>query len=107
MAPGFKKNRIVSSRDQYYIIELVSTCTGISIARLKSIHRYRDIVEARQIAMYLIKKYTTLTIEKIGALFGGRDHSTTIYSINTANDLLHSNENFKNKLLDIETKLTN
>lgn len=46
-------------------------------------NRKKEIAIARQIAMYLTKIYTNHTVKSIGLHFGGRDHATVIYSINT------------------------
>ena len=43
--------------------------------------RSRDILNARQIAMYLIRRMTSLSLDETGKLFGGRDHSTTLNGV--------------------------
>jgi chromosomal replication initiator protein len=48
--------------------------------------RKQEIVNARQIAMYLSKELTKSDLKTIGLHFGGRDHSTVIHSINTVRD---------------------
>ena len=52
----------------------------VTIEQLCSSDRSRGIVEARQIAMYLCRNLTDLSLPKIGEAFGGRDHTTVMYA---------------------------
>lgn len=60
------------------IKEVVSQVTGIT--ELERVTRKRETAEARQIAMFLISKYTRLTLYQIGDLFGGKDHATVVHA---------------------------
>lgn len=53
---------------------------GIKLSELKSPKRTKTIALARQIAVYLIRKYTSLTYDEIGRHFGGKDHTTLIHA---------------------------
>ncbi len=53
---------------------------GVTIDQLCSQDRSRTVVEARQIAMYLCRELTALSLPKIGAAFGGRDHTTVMHA---------------------------
>lgn len=55
---------------------------NIKISDLKSTKRSREIALPRQIAMYLIRKYTNYGLKEIGRFFGGKDHSTIIHACN-------------------------
>jgi chromosomal replication initiator protein len=67
--------------------------------------RKRNIVMARQLSMYLAKNLTNYSLVKIGNTFGGRDHSTVIYSIRAIKDLLDTDEKFKSSVTELENKI--
>ena len=85
------------------IIENVCEYFQIETKTMVSKCRNRNLVVARQLAMYFIKKYTNLTLEKIGKLFGGRDHTTVIHSINTIEGFIDIKDGlFLKMIYDIE-----
>lgn len=67
--------------------------------------RKKDVVQARQIAMYLAKKHTDQTISRIGKMIGNKDHATVIHSINQIKDILDINKPFEAELKKIESSL--
>jgi chromosomal replication initiator protein len=72
---------------------------------VKSPTRKREIVQARQISMYLSKSLTKSSLKSIGAFYGGRDHSTVIYACQTVEDLIDTDKKFKGYVMDIQKKL--
>ncbi|WP_413176173.1 chromosomal replication initiator protein DnaA [Anabaena azotica] len=62
------------------ILNVVADFFKLSIEDLKSNSRKREISWARQIAMYLMRQYTGLSLPRIGEEFGGKDHTTVMYS---------------------------
>lgn len=64
------------------IMNVVASFYRISVDDLSGGSRIQAIAQARQIAMYLCRDQTSLSLPKIGALFGGRDHSTVLYACN-------------------------
>jgi chromosomal replication initiator protein len=69
------------------IISTVADMYGVSIEDLKGNSRRREISMARQIGMYLMRQHTDLSLPKIGEEFGGKDHTTVIYSCDKVSDL--------------------
>lgn len=60
--------------------------------------RKREIVNARQIAMYFLKSFTHFSLKSIGDYFGGRDHTTVIHSLKTVNDLMYSDPDYRQRV---------
>jgi len=65
----------------------------------------REIVIPRQVAMYFCKRYTQLTLALIGENFGGRDHSTVIHALESVEDMMKTDANFKNSVEELTKKL--
>ena len=74
-----------------------------SVIHTKS--RKREIVQIRQIAMYLAKKHTEISASKIGMLIGNRDHATLLHACKTVKDLIEINKSFKSDIEEIEAAL--
>lgn len=65
--------------------------------------RKRDVVQVRQISMYLAKKHTDISTSKIGQLIGNRDHATVLHACKIIKDLVEVDKSFKSKIGDIES----
>ena len=63
------------------VMALVARHFDVSLAALNSASREREVVRARQVAMYLIRKLTDSSLPSIGRAFGGKDHSTVLHAI--------------------------
>ncbi|NBO48186.1 MAG: chromosomal replication initiator protein DnaA [Chitinophagia bacterium] len=68
--------------------------------RLLQKTRKREIVQARQITMYLAKIFTKNSLKTIGEHFGGRDHTTVIHSCQTVKDLMDTDNMFRESVSD-------
>ena len=83
------------------IIAEVATVYGITPEEIRSTKRTSQISTARKVAAYVVREVTGMSLAAIGTEFGGRDHSTIVYAINTINDALKKDENLKTLVDDI------
>ena len=88
------------------ILNLVIGTFGVDMKSINSKSRKREIVLARQAAMYLCKQYTTQSVSRIGTIVGGRDHATVLHAIKNVGDLLQTDPEFKRKFDAVEAELT-
>ncbi len=72
---------------------------------LKAKTRRREIVQPRQIIMYFAKKYTKASLQAIGAMCGGKDHSTVLHACRNIEDLKQTDKQIRVYLEDIDKKL--
>ncbi|MBU5454882.1 chromosomal replication initiator protein DnaA [Caproiciproducens sp. MSJ-32] len=104
------KDIISSKQNQSITIDLiqdvVATYFNIRVEELKSQRRTRNIAHPRQIAMYLCRKLTDMSLPKIGEEFGGRDHSTVIHAYEKISDNLTKDESLQHTINDLTKKLT-
>ena len=80
------------------IKEKVSSVFGVKMEDFNSKKRTRSISYPRQIAMYLSRELTDLSLPKIGEEFGGRDHTTVIHAHDKITKDIETNEDFKDKI---------
>ena len=88
-----------------YIQKLVADHFDLGVEKLQGKTRKRQVVIARQLSMYLAKNLTDKSLKAIGENFGGRDHSTVIYSCKTVQDLMETDVIFKDTVADLEKKI--
>lgn len=89
-----------------YIINVVSNHMNISYEDITSSKRSQEIATARQIAMYLCRKYLDrYSLQKIGSSFGGKDHSTVLSGIQKIEKLMKEDTSMKITIETIEKKL--
>ncbi len=67
--------------------------------------RKREVVQVRQVAMYLANKYTNISSSKIGQLIGSKDHATVLHAFKTVKNLLEVDKTFKTEVEEIEMTL--
>lgn len=96
-------SHVISIED---IKNTVSERFNIKVADMNSSRRARAIARPRQIAMYLAKKLTTMSLPEIGRKFGGKDHTTVIHAIKRVEELMGQNAEFNDDVILI-TKLLN
>jgi len=88
------------------IQEVVANYYSLRIEDFKSARRTRNVAFPRQIAMYLARKITDLSLPKIGEEFGGRDHTTVIHAYEKISQQLKTDEQLQNAVKDITKRIT-
>ena len=88
------------------IQDIVASYFNLRIEDLKSQRRTRNIAYPRQIAMYLSRNLTDMSLPKIGEEFGGRDHTTVIHAYEKISENLNTDESLQHTIEDITKKLT-
>ncbi|MCY6958210.1 chromosomal replication initiator protein DnaA [Clostridium brassicae] len=89
------------------IQDTVANYFNLKVEELKSSRRTRNIAFPRQIAMYLSRKLTDMSLPKIGEEFGGRDHTTVIHAYEKISTNLKKDESLKNVVNDLAKKINN
>jgi chromosomal replication initiator protein len=87
------------------IVRAVGSYFKLTQEELFGKSRSQAIVTGRQIAMYLCREKTSMSLPKIGALFGGRDHTTVMYAIKKVGDLMKERRSIYNNVTDIMSGL--
>ncbi len=87
------------------IQKMVCEYYGVSYDKLLHKTRKREIVQARQITMFLAKSFTKNSLKTIGEHFGGRDHTTVIHSCQTVKDLMDTDSVFRENVMEITQKV--
>ncbi len=72
---------------------------------LHTASRKRQIVQARQVAMFLSKQYTEMSLAQIGALIGKKNHATVLHACKTVKEQMEVDKQFRDEITDIEQKL--
>ena len=88
------------------VVALVARHFAIGLDELASPSRKREIVQARQVAMYLLRNELELSYANAGALFGGRDHATVMHSVEKIEGLLQSDESMQNAVESLRAQIT-
>lgn len=89
-----------------YIQKVVCDYFDLPIELLKSKTRKREVVQARQIAMFFAKKMTKSSLANIGMHCGGKDHATVLHACRTVNNLQETDKQFRGYIEDLEKKLS-
>lgn len=87
------------------IQNVVSSYFNIDLKDIHSKSRKREIVQARQVAMFLSKKYTDYSYSHIGCQVGKRDHATVLHACRTIQDSLDIDKSFRTTMKNIEELL--
>ncbi len=88
-----------------YIQKVICDYFGIPMEILNSKTRKREIVQARQLAMYFSKEHTKASLATIGMHCGNKDHATVLHAIRTVNNLKETDKQFKSYFKELEKKI--
>jgi len=87
------------------IQEVVANYYSLRIEDFKSARRTRNVAFPRQIAMYLARKITDLSLPKIGEEFGGRDHTTVIHAYEKISQAIKTDEQLQNAVKELTKRI--
>jgi chromosomal replication initiator protein len=87
------------------IRDVVCEYFSLSVDAISTKSRKREVVQARQIAMYLSKQLTKNSLSSIGNTIGQRDHATVLHACKIVTDLMDCDKNFRSSVFEIEEKL--
>ncbi|MBE6293214.1 MAG: chromosomal replication initiator protein DnaA [Bacteroidaceae bacterium] len=87
------------------IIKKVSDFYGVEPNSINTRSRKREVVQVRQVAMFLAKKYLDMSTSKIGQYIGNRDHATVLHACKTITNLAETDKQFRSELNQIEISL--
>jgi chromosomal replication initiator protein len=89
-----------------YIQKIVCDYFGLPLESIGSKTRKREIVQARQLAMYFSKKLTKASLATIGLHCGNKDHATVLHACRTVNNLMDTDKQFRNYVEELDKKIT-
>jgi chromosomal replication initiator protein len=87
------------------IQKVVCDYFNIQLDQLQVKTRKREIVQARQVAMFFSKSMTKASLATIGSQIGGKDHATVLHACKTVNNLIETDKRFMQSIREIEKKL--
>jgi chromosomal replication initiator protein len=87
------------------IMSVTAAYFGVTIDDLCGTSRSRVLVTARQIAMYLCRELTDLSLPKIGQAFGGRDHTTVMHADRKIRSLMSERRSLYNQVTDLTSRI--
>jgi len=89
------------------IIEAVGHHFGVEVAALRGRGRSHDVVRPRQVAMYLLRQETGASLPQIGAMLGGRDHTTILYGCTQIAGLIEEDPSLRRDVMALRQQLYN
>lgn len=88
-----------------YIQKIVCDYFEIPIDQINSKTRRREIVQARQLAMYFSRKHTKLSLASIGDACGNKDHATVLHASKTVENLLETDKQFRQHVEELDKRI--
>lgn len=101
---------LLSDDDRPVTVEVIQKAVceyfGIKLQDIKAKKRTKEIANARQIAMFIAKQLTSLSLSEIGRYFGGKDHATVIYACKQIEERRGQDENLKKSIENLVKRIT-
>jgi chromosomal replication initiator protein len=87
------------------VVRTVADAFGVELERMLSRDRSRKVALPRQIAMYLLREESNISLPQIGDVLGGRDHTTVMYGCDKIADLLERDDRLRRQVVDLRERL--
>jgi chromosomal replication initiator protein len=100
---GLQRPTVNVTMDQ--IVDTVGGYFSVATEELLGKRRTREIAIARQVAMFLARDLTTMSLPQIGQALGGRDHTTVMHGCNKISALFEKDDTVRRQVLDIKSRL--
>ena len=101
LLPGHESKAI----DPPEIIRATAAAYGFAVDELRGASRRQPLVLSRQVAMYLCRELTDLSLPKIGAMFGGRDHTTVLHAIEKVKRVMRTDREVFDRVSELTQSL--
>ncbi|MFP5333081.1 MAG: chromosomal replication initiator protein DnaA [Acidimicrobiia bacterium] len=101
LLPGHEAKAI----DPPTILQATAEAYGLSVADLISSSRKQPLAQCRQVAMYLCRELTSLSLPRIGEIFGGRDHTTVMYAIDRVKKIMETEREVYDRVQELSANL--
>lgn len=101
LLPGHEAKAI----DPPTILRATAEAYGLTVADLVSSSRKQPLAQCRQVAMYLCRELTSLSLPRIGEVFGGRDHTTVMYAIERVKKIMETEREVYDRVQELSTNL--
>lgn len=109
LAKRVTEQLVVTEQKKEFSLEQIqqNVCDYFKITpeMMLSASRKREIVQARQITMYLVRNFTKLSLASIGSRMGGKNHATVLHACNLVEDLVATDKSVKHYVADLEKQL--
>ena len=104
--PFTHTTQVLNNRIADYIFLMIKKYYNLPNDEYRTIkNRQRKYVMPRQVGMYLLRKFTTLSQESIGKYYSGKDHATVLYALKTVTALCETDKNFQKDIKELETAI--
>lgn len=101
LLPGHEAKSI----DPPMILQATAEAYGLTVADLVSSSRKQPLAQCRQVAMYLCRDLTSLSLPRIGEVFGGRDHTTVMYAIDRVKKIMETEREVYDRVQELSSNL--